>query len=312
LRTSIAHYLAQFRGIRCDPDQIVIFNSAQQALNSLAVLLLNRGDGVCIENPCYLGARAAFDLAGATIVPIPVDDSGIRVDIAARKGRRARLVYVTPSNQYPTGVALSLKRRLALVDWAAQRAGWIIEDDYDGELRFEGQPLTSIYSLDLRQRTLYIGTLNKSMFVSLRLAFALVPHALVEPLANLRTELDGFTPPVAQMAMSLFIDEGHFSSQVRRMRAVYRAKRTALMESLSPITSCGWMWPSNPAGMHLLLSHPDGRYVRRVEKLSGLELTLLSTYRQGRQDGDGLFLRFGGLDLEAIRTGASTLVSAAS
>src|SRR5262249_40223805 len=145
--------------------------------------------------------------------------------------------------------------------------------------------------LDTHGRTIYVGTLNKSMFVSLRLAFAVVPPDVVEPLANLRTQLDGFTTPADQLAMSLFMDEGHFASHLRRMRTIYRAKRAALLDVLDPLAKLGWTWPPTAAGMHLLLRHPDGRYVRTVAAASGLDLALLSTYRSGRRSDDGLFLR---------------------
>jgi GntR family transcriptional regulator/MocR family aminotransferase len=311
LRDAIARYVAQFRGIRGDPAQIVIFNSAQQALVCLSVLLLNRGDRVWIEDPSYLGARAAFSLAGAALTPISVDAGGLRIDALQRRAGRARLGYLTPSNQYPTGVALTLDRRIALLDWNASRGGWIIEDDYDGEFRHDGQPLTPLHALDTHGRTIYVGTLNKSMFVSLRLAFAVVPPAIVEPLANLRTQLDGFTAPLHQLAMSLFMDEGHFASHLRRMRTVYRAKRAALVDALQPLASAGWTWPSAPAGMHVLLRHEDGRYVRDVARASALDLALLSTYRATRRSDDGLFLRFGGLDTRTIVDGASALSRAA-
>ncbi|HEX4568401.1 MAG TPA: PLP-dependent aminotransferase family protein [Vicinamibacterales bacterium] len=311
LRTSIARYLAQFRGIRCEPDQIVVFNSAQQALVCLAVLLVNRGDVVWIEDPCYLGARAAFSVAGARPLPIPVDADGLCVDALVRRGGRARLGYVTPANQYPTGVALALERRIALLEWNASHGGWIIEDDYDGEFRYDGQPLTPLHALDTHGRTIYIGTLNKSMFVSLRLAFAVVPRAIVEPLANLRTQFDGFSTPVRQLAMSMFMDEGQFASHLRRMRAIYRAKRAALVGGLESLSRLRWTWPPAAAGMHLLLRHPDGRYVRRVARASGLDLALLSTYRSGAGSEEGLFLRFGALETAAIVEGASALSRAA-
>lgn len=310
LRVAIAHYLAQFRGIRCDPRQVIVFNSAQQALHTLALLLLNPSDEIWIEDPCYLGARAAFELAGATIAPVPVDTEGIRVDLGIRRAPRARIAYVTPSHQYPTGVALSLDRRIALIDWASRNAAWIVEDDYDGEFRYEGQPLTALHSLDSHARVLYIGTLNKSMFVSLRLAYAVVPEEMVEPLANIRTQMDGFTPAVSQMAMSLFLDEGHFSSHLRRMRAIYGAKRAALIEGLAPLAAAGWTWPGNPAGMHLLAAHKRGDYVRAVAASSPLDLALLSSYRVARARDDGLLLRFGGLDSANLRDGIAALVRA--
>lgn len=311
LRAAISRYLAQFRGIRCDPDQVVIFNSSQQAINGLAVLLLDRADAVWLEDPCYLGARAAFALAGATIVPIPVDDEGMRVHLGVRRAPRARLAYVTPSHQYPTGAAMSIDRRIALLEWSARADAWVIEDDYDGEFRYEGQPLMSLHSLDPDARVLHVGTLNKSMFVSLRLAYAVVPHDLVLPLTNLRTQLDGFTPPVGQMTMSLFMDEGHFSAHLRRMRAAYGAKRDALIDGLRPLAERGWTWSTNPAGMHLLVRHARGSYVRSVAAASGLDLALLSSYRDVSASDDGLLLRFGALPTAAIRAGCSRLLNAA-
>jgi GntR family transcriptional regulator / MocR family aminotransferase len=309
LRAAIARHLAQCRGIRCAPEQVIVFNSSQQALNALAVLLLDRGDAVWVEDPCYLGARAAFEGAGAVITPVPVDDEGIRVDVGVRRFARARLAYVTPSHQYPTGVALGLDRRIALLEWATRNNSWVVEDDYDGDFRYEGQPLTALYSLDSHARVLYIGTLNKSMFVSLRLAYAVLPEQLVEPLANVRTQLDGFTAAGRQMAMSLFMDEGHFSPYLRRMRAVYGAKRAALVEGLSPLAARGWDWSDNPAGMHLLVRHQRGGYVRSVAAASSLDLALLSSYRIARTGDDGLFLRFGALDAASLHAGVAALVS---
>src|SRR5262249_32943879 len=180
---------------------------------------------VWVEDPGYPGARAAFELAGARPVPIPVDDDGLRVEVGARTAPRARMAYVTPPHQYPTGVILGLDRRLALLEWASRSDAWIIEDDSDGDFRSPGQPLTTLHALDPGSRVLYLGTLSKAMFLSLRLAYAVVPEELVEPLANLRTRLDGFSPALSQLVMACFMEEGHFSSHLRRMRSVYAGKR---------------------------------------------------------------------------------------
>jgi GntR family transcriptional regulator / MocR family aminotransferase len=311
LRAAIARYLAQFRGIRCTPQQVIIFSSAQQALNALAVLLLNRGDAVWIEDPCYLGARVAFDLAGVVAVPVTVDEDGMVVETGIKRAPRARFAYVTPSHQYPTGVVLSLERRIELLRWAARNRSWILEDDYDGEFRYSGQPLASLYSLDSRARVLYVGTLSKSMFVSLRLAYAVVPKGLVEPLANVRTQMDGFTPPLMQATMSIFMDEGYFSSHLRSMRGVYAAKRKTLIEGLAPMAVRDWTWSDNPAGMHLLVRHKRGERVRAIAKASSLDLVLLSRYRAARAQDDGLFLRFGALGPESLQAGVDELVGIA-
>ncbi|HEV2112103.1 MAG TPA: PLP-dependent aminotransferase family protein, partial [Gammaproteobacteria bacterium] len=189
LRQALAHHLAQLRGMRCGAGQIVVFNSAQQALYAIALLLLDPGDTAWVEDPGYPGAWAALELAGARLAHVPVDREGLDVATGVRRAPRARLAYVTPPHQYPSGAALSMERRIALLDWAQKHQAWVLEDDYDGEFRYAGQPLTPLHSLDPDGRVLYLGTLSKSMFVSLRLAFAVVPEPLVEPLANIRSQL---------------------------------------------------------------------------------------------------------------------------
>ena len=154
LRAAIARHLAQFRSIRCTARQIIIFNSAQQALNAITPLLLNRGDEVWLEDPGYPGARAAFELAGARVVPVLVDEDGLVVEAGVKRSPRARIAYVTPPHQYPTGVTLSIERRIQLLRWAMRNNSWVIEDDYDGEFRYFGQPLASLYSLDSSARVL--------------------------------------------------------------------------------------------------------------------------------------------------------------
>jgi GntR family transcriptional regulator/MocR family aminotransferase len=186
----------------------------------------------------------------------------------------------------------------------------VVEDDYDGEFRYSGQPLTALYSLDPQARVIYLGTLSKAMFVSLRLACAVVPEALVEPLANLRTQLDGFTPALPQMAMSLFMEEGEFATHLRRMRAVYGGKRSMLVEGLAPLAERGWTWSGNAAGMHLLVRHPDGGMVRALAGRCALDLARLGEYRITPARDDGLFLRFGGLEPAGLRAGIAALVAA--
>ncbi len=312
LRAALARYLAQLRGMRCNAEQVVIFNSTQQALYAVTLLLLDPGDAVWIEEPSYPGARAAFELAGASLAHVPVDGEGLDVAAGMRRAPQARMAYVTPPHQYPTGAALSMERRITLLDWAQRRRAWVLEDDYDGEFRYAGQPLTPLHALDQSGRVIYLGTLSKSTFVSLRLAFAVMPEPLVEPLANIRTQLDTFSPPLAQLAMSRFMDAGHFSAHVRRMRGVYAAKYAQLSEALAPLTTLGWSWPVNPVGLQIMLRHQDGALVRRVARASGLDLRLLSDFRQVATRDDGLLLRFGGLDREQIAQGIMALLRAAT
>jgi GntR family transcriptional regulator / MocR family aminotransferase len=311
LRSALAHHLAQLRGVRCTAEQIIIFNSTHQALYSMALLLMNPGDTAWMEDPGYPGARAALELAGAVIVNIPVDAEGLRVAVGLRFAPTSRLAYVTPSNQFPSGVAMSLERRIALLNWAEKADSWVLEDDYDGEFRYVGQPLTPLYSLDRHARVLYLGTLSKSMFVSLRLAFAVVPEVMVEQLANIRSQFDAFSAPLAQLAMSRFMDEGHFSTHVRRMRGVYAAKCAVCREGLAPLADHGWTWEANTVGVQIMLHHPDAQEVRRTAEASGLALHFLNSYRHKPAKDDGLLLRFGGLSVSAIRPGIERLVSAA-
>jgi GntR family transcriptional regulator/MocR family aminotransferase len=311
LRSALAHHLAQLRGVLCTADQIIIFNSVHQALYSIALLLLNPGDTAWMEDPGYPGARAALALAGAAIADIPVDREGLQVDAGLRHAPSSRLAYVTPSNQFPIGVAMSLERRIALLNWAHTHDSWVLEDDYDGEFRYVGQPLTPLYSLDRHARVLYLGTLSKSMFVSLRLAFAVVPVAMVEQLANIRSQFDAFSAPMAQLAMSRFMDEGHFSTHVRRMRDVYAAKCAICTEALEPLGDRGWTWDAGTVGLQIMLHHPEAQEVRRTAEASGLALHFLNSYRHRPANDDGLLLRFGGLSAAVIGSGMNRLVSAA-
>ncbi|GLQ40513.1 hypothetical protein GCM10007902_03620 [Dyella nitratireducens] len=311
LRRSLAHHLAQLRGIRCVPDQVIIFNSIQQATYLLALLLTNPGDAAWVEDPGYPGARAALELAETTVVPVPVDQHGLQVEEGLRRASHARLACVTPSHQFPSGFTMSMQRRIALLEWAQKHDAWILEDDYDGEFGHARQPATPLHALDRHARVLYLGTLSKSMFVSLRLAFAVVPEAMVEQLANIRTQLDAFSAPLIQLAMSRFMDEGHFSTHVRHMRNVYAEKAAILTEGLRPLADHGWTWEEGTAGVQILLRHPDAHEVQRTAEASGLALHLLSSYRHEPADGDGLLLRFGGLGMPAIRAGVEQLVAAA-
>lgn len=184
LREAVCSYLQQSRGVRCSPEQIVIITSSQQALQLLATLLLDAGDNVWLEQPGYPGARNAFASTGASLCAVEVDEQGLKPDSAKPV---PKLIYLTPSHHYPSGVSLSLSRRLELLDYAHQQQAWIIEDDYDSELHYDGRPLPAMQGLDKHQRVIYLGTFSKVLFPSLRLAYAVLPPALVAPMVTLRT-----------------------------------------------------------------------------------------------------------------------------
>ena len=217
LRELIAAYLSHSRGLRCSADQVIITAGSQQAIALAVLALVEPGDRVGMESPGYRAAAAALALSGAQVVPVPVDSQGLRVGALQALGR-LRLVYTTPSHQYPTGVAMSLQRRLELLAWAERENAWVLEDDYDGEYRFNGVPLAPLATLDQQQRTLYIGSFSKLLFPGLRLGYLVAPAAWLPTLAKLRGVLDRQSSIADQVVMADFMAEGHFLRHVRRMR----------------------------------------------------------------------------------------------
>ena len=280
LRELVAAYLRNSRGLHCDPEQIVITCGAQQAISLCAQLLVDPGDRVAIENPGYRAAGHAFAAAGAELCGVAVDRDGL--DVAAlEQVQDCRLAYVTPSHQYPTGVTLSLARRLALLDWAERQDGWIIEDDYDGEYRYSGTPLAPLAALDRQGRVIYVGTFCKIAFPALRLGYLLLPPALAPVFAQ-RRALDMRNSEIGtQVVMADFIAGGHFQRHIRRMRVAARSRRDALLAAWpAHIPGCAPL-PVVEAGLHLCV---------RVETLqreaelvaaalaAGVEVTALSGY----------------------------------
>lgn len=227
LRQAIADYINLERGARATPERILVLTSSQQALSLCAMVLLDVGERICVEDPVYHGARKAFGAAGLDCVPIPLDGDGMQVghlDAVAN----ARAVFLTPSHQFPSGTTLSLARRLGVIDWARRQQAWIIEDDYDSEFHYAGKPTACVQGLDEEQRTIYIGTFTKSLFPGLRIAYMLLPPALVAPMTVARSLQDGHNATIAQLTLARFIEGGHFGAHVRAMRSVYAARRDRL------------------------------------------------------------------------------------
>ncbi|WP_027910428.1 PLP-dependent aminotransferase family protein [Pseudomonas sp. URMO17WK12:I4] len=250
LRELIAAYLRSSRGLQCDPWQIVITCGAQQAISLCTQLLLDPGDRVAMEDPGYRAAAHAFSVAGAQLEGIGVDSEGLDVAALERAGP-CRLAYVTPSHQYPTGVTLSLPRRLALLDWAERNDAWIIEDDYDGEYRYSGTPLAPLAALDRGQRVLYVGTFSKIVFPALRLGYLVVPPRLAQAFARRRGVDMRHSDIGTQAVMAEFIAAGHFQRHIRRMRNAARARRDALLAGWpDEVPGCSAL-PQVHAGLHL-------------------------------------------------------------
>ena len=256
LREAIASYVNVARHVHCSPDQVIIVSGSQGALYLAACVLLNAGDRAWVEDPGYPGARSALLAAGARLVPVPVDEQGLRVDAGIERAPDARLAYVTPSHQFPLGMTLSLQRRLMLLDWAKRADAYILEDDYDGEYRYEGRPLASLQGLDDSDSVIYIGTFSKVLFPALRLGYLIVPAEMVDAFGMMRHSTDYHPPLLEQAVLTDFIDEGHFTRHIRRMRTLYAERRAALLEAAGHLPLD---LEAPQTGMHLIGWLPLGR-----------------------------------------------------
>lgn len=229
LRAALAGYLKRARGVVCEPEQIVITSGSQQGLDLAARVLLDPGDVAVVEEPHYPGVTIPFEAAGARLARTPVDRGGLRTD---RLPARARVAYVTPCHQFPTGVIMPVERRLALLSWAGRAGSWIIEDDYVSEFRYEGHPLEALQSLDRDGRVIYVGTFSKTVFPALRIAYLVLPPSLVHPFVAAKWATDRFSPSLTQEALADFIGSGQFERYLRRAGKGNAARRRALIGAL--------------------------------------------------------------------------------
>ncbi|WP_342650053.1 PLP-dependent aminotransferase family protein [Pseudomonas sp. REB1044] len=280
LRELIAAYMRRSRGLSCTAEQIVITSGAQQAISLCAQLLLQPGDEVAVENPGYRAARHAFALAGASLRGVPVDEQGLECERLA-DWPDCRLVYVTPAHQYPTGVTLSLARRLALLAWAERHDGWIVEDDYDGEYRYSGAPLAPLAALDRQQRVIYVGTFGKIAFPAMRLGYLVLPPRLVEPFSQARALAVRHSEVGTQCVMAQFMAQGHFQRHIRRMRRAALARRDVLKAGWPKDVSGLGTMPEVAAGLHVKVDVDnvarETQLVAQAEAV-GVEVQALSPY----------------------------------
>ncbi|MDU9408822.1 PLP-dependent aminotransferase family protein [Pseudomonas sp. zfem001] len=280
LRELIAAYLRNSRGLTCEAPQVLITCGSQQAISLCAQLLVQPGARVALENPGYRAAGHAFAVAGAQLCGIEVDGEGLDVS-ALQRLNDCQLAYVTPAHQYPTGVTLSLPRRLALLEWAKRVNGWIIEDDYDGEYRYSGTPLAPLAALDEQQRVIYIGTFGKLAFPALRLGYLVLPPALAESFARRQALEMRHSEIGSQAVMAEFIAAGHFQRHIRRMRLAARSRRDALLAAWpAMIPGCSSL-PAVDAGLHLSIkveSLARERELITAARAAGIEMNPLSDY----------------------------------
>ena len=229
LRGALAQYLARARGMSCGPEQIVIVSGSQQAIDLVSRVLVDPRDRVVTEEPHYPGATVPFEAAGAKLLYVPVDSAGLDTE---RLPARARLAYVTPCHQFPSGVIMPLERRRALLDWAARADAWIVEDDYVSEFRYEGRPLEALQALDHSGRVIYVGSFSKTLFPALRLAYLVLPRPLVPAFLDAKWAADRFSPMLAQQALADFIADGQFERYLRRAGNRNAARRRTLIAAL--------------------------------------------------------------------------------
>ena len=251
LRKAVAAYLCDFRGARCHPDQIVIVAGMQQAMLTAALALLDPGDTAWIEDPGFQQARSVFNFVGATVVPRPIDREGI-VITRSPKQPPPKIVFVTPSHQFPMGVTMSLKRRTALIDFAGKCDAFIFEDDYNSEFHFNGPPLPCLQGLDDVGRVIYAGTMSKILYPSLRLGYLLVPEQLVDSTIKVRAVMDQHSPTIDQATLARFLTEGFFLSHVKRMRKLYSERRDFFLEQFTKYLGKHFRLQTPEAGLHFV------------------------------------------------------------
>jgi GntR family transcriptional regulator/MocR family aminotransferase len=258
LRDAICSYLRTARAVECDPSQIMIVSGSQQALEITARVLLDPGDSVWIEEPGYQLARSVLLGAGCRVVPVPVDDEGINVSEGIELLPKARAAFVTPSHQYPLGVTMSASRRLRLLDWARDHGAWVVEDDYDGAYRYDTTSVSSLQGIDSDARVIYIGTFSRVIFPSIRVSYIVIPPDLVERFMAVRFSLGNFPSHLFQEVLADFIRAGQFARHIHRMRALYKQRRAALVDSVQ--NACRDMLEIHGAGagMHLTVTLPPG------------------------------------------------------
>lgn len=305
LREAICVYLRTARAVKCDPSQVMIVSGSQQALEISSRVVLDPGDSAWIEEPGYWLTRSVLRGAGAKMVPVPVDEEGLNVAAGIKMRRKARAAFVTPSHQYPLGVTMSASRRMHLLDWAQQAGSWVIEDDYDSEYRFENMPIASLQGLDGHSRVIYIGTFSKTLFPALRLGYVVMPADLVERFTAVRHALDLTPAYMSQAVLNDFMREGHFARHIRKMRALYHERRTALVESIEKEFEGEVEILGAQAGMHLVAELPEDREWNDIEIATAAAakkvwLWPLSPAYVGERKRQGLILGFGNVAAEEI------------
>ncbi|WP_314148579.1 PLP-dependent aminotransferase family protein, partial [uncultured Leifsonia sp.] len=310
LRAGIARHLGLARSVEALPEDVLVTSGAQQAFDLLGRVLLRPGDVVAVEDPGYPPVRQLFELLGARVVPVPVDEHGLRVDLLPA----ARLVYVTPSHQFPLGGVLTLERRVALLEWASRNDAVIVEDDYDSEYRFGARALDPLQRLDAEGRVVYVGTFSKTMLPAIRLGFLVAPPSLLPALRSAKRLTDWHNDALTQAAMARFLDSGGFARHVRQATTVYEQRRAVIEREARSLLAGRLAVVPSAAGLHLALRAEPGvpfASVRVAERaaVAGVAVQPLSRFSHGEPQ-EGLLLGFGAVAAEDIPDGLRLLADA--
>lgn len=311
LREEIARYLQVYRAVNCTPAQIFIVNGSQQGLYLISRVLMKEGDDVLLEDPFYFGVRGVARSAKANIVPVPVDEEGMRIDYAAKYALKAKLIYTTPSHQYPLGSTMSTRRRLRLIEFAAEKDLWIVEDDYDGEFRYSGPPLPSLQGMDRNGRVIYVGTFSKVLFPGLRLGYLVLPSPdLVDSFAAARAVIDRQSPVLDQLVTAEFMARGYFTTHIRKMRILYRERQELLVNEVRK--RLGKLVKIGPAvsGMHILAWLPEHMDDKEVSEALGKRNVIAYALSDGilkYRRKPALILGYTAFDKKQIETGVEIL-----
>lgn len=308
LREAIAGYLRRARAVDTGLDNIVITEGTQQGLYLAAKVLLGAGDAAWAEDPAYPGLTAVLEERGVRVHRIPVDGQGMDIARGVEACPDARVAFVTPSHQYPMGMPLSMPRRVALVEWARRHGGWIVEDDYDSELRYAGQPFPALQGLD-GDRVVYLGTFSKILAPSLRLGYIVAPACLARAFVGARALIGRGSPSVEQHAVAAYMREGYFEAHLRRIRGIYAERRQALMDALGAELPGLHIEPADQ-GMHIVVRLPaalDDVAVASAARAAGIALRAVSPMCSGGRTYSGLMLGFGGFTAAELRDAVQRL-----
>ena len=309
LRQSIADYLRVSRAVNLSVDQVLITSGTQQSIDLCARLLTDVNDIAWVENPCYWAARGVLEINGLQLHPVSLDNEGMAPSTADFHVK-PRLIYTTPSHQYPKGMVMSYGRRRLLLDYAQNSKAWIIEDDYDSEFRFEGRPISSLQGMDENGRVLYLGTFSKVMYPGIRLGYMVIPPQLVDAFKNGLYELQRPGQVMIQAALADFIEEGHFASHIRRLRQTYAERRRLLQTALAPIVNVGARLSPVDSGLHLVVefdANIDDVRVAEIAAKQDLRVYPLSHYCLGNQPEKGLIIGYAYAATESVMHYGSVL-----